>query len=96
MGININITEDQNVEIDIKYQLLESIEAFEENIDEKVTTPASSHLLIVNEQEHQKYEEKREIFHSVVAKLLYMTRRAIPDLETEISFLCRRVSKSDV
>ena len=31
-----------------------------------------------------------------MAKLLYNMRRARPDLETVISFLCRRVSKSDV
>ena len=32
----------------LKEQLLEAIEAFGENIDEKVTTPESSHLFRVN------------------------------------------------
>ena len=34
----------------MKEQLLEAIEAFGENVDKKVTTPASSHLFIVNKQ----------------------------------------------
>ena len=69
---------------------MESIEAFRENIDEKVTTPASSHLFIVNKKSNQLEEENREIFDSVVAKLLHNMKRAIPDLKTALSFLCRK------
>ena len=43
----------KNIEIDMKKQLLGSIEALGEKIDEKVPTPASSHLLIVNKQANQ-------------------------------------------
>ena len=46
--MNINITEDKKVEINMKYQFSEAIEEFEENIDKKVTTPVSSELFIVN------------------------------------------------
>ena len=50
LGINYNITEDKKVDIEIKEQLLEAIAAFGENIDEKVTTPVSSHLFIFNKK----------------------------------------------
>jgi hypothetical protein len=40
-------------------------------------------------------KEKSELFHSVVAKLLYITKRARPDMEPTIAYLCTRVSKSD-
>ena len=80
----------------MKEKLLEAIEAFGENIDEKVTTPASSHLFMVKKQARKLDEEKSKKFHSLVAKLLYIMIRARTYLETEISFLCRRVSKSDV
>ena len=88
--MNINIPEDKKVEIDTKEQLFEAIEEFGDTFYEKVTTPASSHLFIVNEHSQQLYEEKREVSHLVVEKLLFIMRRARPDLETEISFLCRR------
>ena len=35
LGMNISIMEDKKVEIEMKYYLLESIESFGENIDEK-------------------------------------------------------------
>jgi hypothetical protein len=37
-----------------------------------------------------------EVFHSVVAKLLYMSLRSRPDIVLAIGFLCTRVSKSTV
>ena len=50
LGMNISITEDKNVEIEMKEKFLEAIEEFGENIGEKVTTPVSSHLFIFKEQ----------------------------------------------
>lgn len=37
---------------------------------------------------------RREIFHSVTAKLLYVSHRGRLDIELPIAFLCTRVSKS--
>ena len=39
-------------------------------------------------------EEKSELFHSIVAKLLYERKRARPDVETVVAYICTRVSKS--
>ena len=35
-----------------------------------------------------------EIFHYIVAKLLYVSKRARVDIDLTVSFLCTRVSKS--
>ena len=59
LGMSINITEDKQLEIEMKEQLLEAIEEFGEHLDKIVTTPESSHLFIVNEQAKKLYEEKR-------------------------------------
>ena len=40
-------------------------------------------------------KDKEDAFHSIVAKLLWIMKRARPDLETAISYLCTRVTKSD-
>ena len=45
--------EDKKVEIAIKEQSWEAMEAFGENVDEKLTKPASSHLYIFKEQAQQ-------------------------------------------
>ena len=68
----------------MKAQLLEAKEEFGENINEKVTTPESIHLFTANKQIQQLDEEKSYLFHLVVAKLLYIMRKLIPDLETSI------------
>ena len=40
-------------------------------------------------------EARSEIFYSVTAKLLFIMKRAKPDIETTISYLMTRVSKSN-
>jgi hypothetical protein len=39
-------------------------------------------------------ETRSEIFHSIVAKQLYVSHRGRPDVQLPIAFLCTRVSKS--
>ena len=50
----------------------------------------------MNENAEKLDKEKADLFHSVVAKLLYITKRSRPDIETAVAFLTTRVSKSDV
>ena len=40
--------------------------------------------------------EKNEGFHHIVAKLLFVTKRARIDVDLTVSFLCTRLSRSDV
>ena len=40
-------------------------------------------------------EERRNTFHHIVAKLLYVSKRSRVDIDLAVSFLCTRVSKSD-
>ena len=51
--MSINMTKYKKFGIDMKEQFLEPIEAFGENIDEKVTIPASIPLFIFEEQAQQ-------------------------------------------
>ena len=60
-----------------------------------MTSPARPNLRDVNEECDKLSGEKRDGFHSIVMKLLWIIKRARPDLETAIGFLCTRVDKSD-
>ena len=60
-----------------------------------MTSPAQKHLRIVDEQCPALSDEKKKVFHTIVAKILWIMKRARPDLETAVSFLCTRVTKSD-
>ena len=57
-------------------------------------TPAAAHLFAVRES--PRLEVRRsEAFHSIVAKLLYIAKRARPDILTAIAFLATRVQVSN-
>ena len=94
--MNINIEEDKKVDIDMREQLLEATEAFLETIDEEIATPTYIYLFVFKEQAQQLDEEKSEISHLVVTKLIYIMIRAGPGGEKSISILCKRVSKRDM
>ena len=65
------------------------------NIEEIVTSPAQI-FLRDNDDECAKLSDTRgELFHSIVAKLVWIMKRARPDIEVAASYLCSRVSKSD-
>jgi len=59
------------------------------------TTPAAEHLFKVNEGAEALSEADADIFHSITAKLLFLCKRARPDIQTPIAFLCTRVAKPD-
>ena len=48
----------------------------------------------VNEKSKQLDDKKSEIFHHIVAKLLFVSKRVRVDISPTIAFLCTRVSKS--
>ena len=58
-------------------------------------TPCAEHLFTTNDNAEKLSKDKGEYFHSTVAKLLFLTQRARPDIGTGISFLCTRVQKPD-
>jgi len=57
-------------------------------------TPAKRDLFAINEKFEHLEKKKGELFHSVVAKLLYVSKRARTDLQLAVAFLCTRVSRN--
>ena len=74
LGINIRITKEKNIEIEMKDQLNDTIATFEkaqgELVNKTVTSPAQKYLRDVNDTCEKLTGMKHEVFHSVVAKLL--------------------------
>ena len=91
----VMIRESKTVEIEMTDQLKEPIDILCEDIDNTVVSPALKNLCIVQEEAIQLNKGRSETLHSVVAKLLFIMKRERPDLETTISFLMTRVSKSN-
>ena len=67
------------------------------DMDGESATPASNHLFEVNDEDPVPLDkEKAEMFHHYVAKLLFLCKRARPDIQTAVAFLCTRVKGPDM
>ena len=71
------------------------IASFPSKIEGTSTTPAADHLFKVNENGIKLDEERAQIFHNIVAKGLFVCKRARGDIMTTIAFLCTRVQQPD-
>jgi hypothetical protein len=59
-------------------------------------TPAANQLFSVNDKAEKISDEDSEKYHHLTAKLLYLSKRARPDLQTAVEFLCKRVKQPDI
>ena len=59
-------------------------------------TPAADHLFTVNADAEKLNTAEAEIYHHNTAKLLFLCKRARPDIQTAVAFLCTRVQHPDV
>ena len=96
LGMDLTFNNDGTVKIEMKKQLEDTIKMVDERLlSNKVSSPASKKLFEVSEDATLLNEKESELFHTIVAKLIYICKRSRPDLETVVAFLCTRVSKSD-
>ena len=79
------------------YDYLEDIlaEALDDFNGEDVT-PAVSDLFQVDEAGRKHDRQTIDTFHRFVARFLYMAKRARPDLQVAVAFLCKRVKAPNV
>ena len=82
----------------MKEQLEEAVAYLEisegESVTESVASPESRHLRETNLDCEKLTTDKSESFH-FIEKILHIMKRDRQDLETDVSYLCTRVSKSD-
>jgi len=62
-----------------------------EDIKSAVKTPASEDLFVIDPGSAELNKEAKEHFHSLTAKLLYLSKRTRPDILVAVSFLTSRV-----
>ena len=78
----------------MKDYIEESIYLFGGEISTKVSSPAKKGLQNIYESSKRLENKYADIFHCIVAKLLWVAKRGRPDIEPAISFLYTRVTKS--
>jgi hypothetical protein len=94
LGMQINI-KDEGTTVDMSFYIKKLLE---ETTAKGQASPGNHSSFIVDDELQLLKECERKYFHSTTAKLLYLAKRARPDILTLVIFLCRRVqyaSKQD-
>jgi hypothetical protein len=89
LGMKITYAEDKSVIFDMTKMVQEVLNEYQQV--KKATSPANKDLFDVNQSSPLLASKERESFHSMVAKLLYLAKRARPDILLAISYLSTRV-----
>ena len=90
LGMTLDYSTPGEVKIDMVDYVKAMIEDFPTTLDGKVATPANDHLFKIDKGKPLR-EMKKEVFHGTVAKALFLTMRARPDIRLTVAFLCTRV-----
>ena len=92
LGMTLDYSTPGEVKIDMVDYVKSMIEDFPKELTGKVSTPANDHLLKVDKGK-KLGPMKQELLHTMVAKSLFLTMRARPDIKLTVAFLCTRVKE---
>ena len=94
--MDLTFSKDGTVKIEMKKMLQDTISMVDDQLDVNVSSPANKRVYEVSENSEKLDTKKSELFHIIVAKLLYMCKRSRPAIEPTVALLCTRVSCGDV
>ena len=96
LGMTIDFNKPRKVQIIMLKYVEELLNEMPDSMQGKAVTPAAQHLFQTNNNSSLLEADEKEFFHTTTAKLLFLSKRARPDLQTAISFLCTRVQAPDL
>ena len=92
LGMTIDFTEKGKGKFIMMNDYIENLlDEVPKEMSEHAATLAANQLFSVNNKAMKISDEDSEKYHHLTAKLLYLSKRARPDLQTAVAFLCKRV-----
>lgn len=96
LGMTIDYSVEGKVMIKMLDYVLEILDEAPVDMNGEAVTPAAEHLFTLNEVDPEKLDEPgSELYHRLVAKLLFLSKRSRPDIQTAVAFLTTRVRGPD-
>lgn len=95
LGMTLDFRQPEKVKGKMDRYVEELLDAAPEELKCEVETPAAHHLFDVNPDAERLDRDKAAAFHHLVARSLFLCKRARSDLQLAVSFLCGRVKKLD-
>ena len=96
LGMRIDYTVKGKVRISMYEYINKMLAELPSDMNGVSTTPAALHLFNVDDGAQKLNEDEAQLFHHLVAKLLYLSRRSRQDIQTAVAFLCTRVQSPDM
>ena len=96
LGMTIEYTDDRKVKFTMVDYIDGLLSEMTDDMKGVAVTPAASHLNEVNDKAEKLSDTRRDTFHHLTAKILYLSKRARPDLQTAVSFLTTRIMQPDI
>ena len=94
LGMQITFNDDGTVSINMSDYIVEALQAFPDKLNKGATSPARPTLFHIDHSSKLLTEKRRDLFHSLVMRLMWVSQRCRLDISTAIAFLCTRVSKA--
>ena len=95
LGMTLDFSLDDKVQISMEDYIKNMLAELPTDMDGMATTPAAEHLFKVNETPTYLDKKDAMFFHHNVVKLLFLCKRARPDLQTAVAFLSTHVQHPD-
>jgi len=95
LGMMLDYSMSGKVQINMSDYIDEMLKSLPEDMSGESSTPAGNHLFTVNPVAVALSSSESDMFHHYVAKLLFLCKRARPDLQTAVAFLSTRVRAPD-
>ena len=95
LGMHIDYSNKGKVSITMTQYIEDMLLDIPQSISGMATKPAANHLFKTNPNGDKLSEEWAQFFHFNVAKLLFLCKRARPDIQTGVAFLSTRVQAPD-
>jgi hypothetical protein len=95
LGMTIDFTITGMVSIRMDDYVEGILDEAREDMEGVAATPAADHLFQVNEDGEKLKETDAQYFHTMTAKLLFLSKRARPDVQEAVAFLTTRVKSPD-
>jgi hypothetical protein len=91
LGLTIDYSEKGKVKFTMYDYLEDIVEGMPGDMNGTSPTPASDNLFDIDEGSPALNEKETDFFHRTTARLLFAAKRARPDLQVAVAYLCTRV-----
>ena len=97
IGMTLDFTQPGEVKVTMLPYMQEIISEYTKysNDSKTAVTPVADHLFKIDKDAMKLDKEMGKVFHNFVAKCLFATKKARPDIHTAVAFLTTRVREPD-